>query len=97
MIHAGLPQHVAAAHALEAHQHVLQRVVERVPHVERAGHVGRRNDDAERLGVRLRAGAGAEGVGLFPAFPDSRLNARGVVGLFEHRESGVPAVAAVLN
>ncbi|MER8595675.1 hypothetical protein NKH33_29700 [Mesorhizobium sp. M1182] len=30
VIHAGLPQHVLAAHALEAHQNVLQRVVERM-------------------------------------------------------------------
>ncbi len=34
MVHARLPQHVLAAHALEPHQHVLKRVVERVPHVK---------------------------------------------------------------
>ena len=47
MIGAGLPQHVAAAHALEADEHVLQRVVERVAHMQRAGHVRRRDDDGE--------------------------------------------------
>ena len=52
MIGAGLPQHVAAAHPLETAQHVLQRVVERVAHVQRAGDVGRRDHDGERLGVR---------------------------------------------
>jgi hypothetical protein len=31
MVGARLPEHVAAAHALEADEHVLQRVVERVP------------------------------------------------------------------
>ena len=46
MVGARLPQHVAAAHALEAAQHVLQRVVERVAHVQRAGDVRRRDHDA---------------------------------------------------
>ncbi len=46
MVHARLPQHVLAAHALEADQNVLQRVVERVAHMQRAGDVRRRNDDA---------------------------------------------------
>ncbi len=51
VIGAGLPQHVAPAHALEAHQNVLQRVVEGVPHMERARHVRGRNDNGEGLGV----------------------------------------------
>ena len=66
MVGAGLPQHVAAAHALEAAQHVLQRVVERVPHVQRAGDVGRRNDDAiGRPPPPLRP-AGAERLRVLP-------------------------------
>ena len=57
VVGAGLPQHVLAAHALEAAQDVLQRVVERVAHVQRAGHVGRRDDDAVGLAPwRARAG-----------------------------------------
>ena len=57
MVGAGLPQHVLAAHALEAAQDVLQRVVERVAHVQRAGDVRRRDDDAVGLGAaRARAG-----------------------------------------
>ena len=51
MVGAGLPQHVAAAHALEAAQHVLQRVVERVAHVQRARHVRRRDHDGKGLGI----------------------------------------------
>src|ERR1700730_2297265 len=35
MVGAGLPQHVAPAHAFEPAQHVLQGVVERMPHMER--------------------------------------------------------------
>ena len=45
MVRAGLPQHIAAAHAVEAGQDVLDRVVERVPDVQISRHVGRRDDD----------------------------------------------------
>ena len=56
VVGAGLPQHVLAAHALEAAQDVLQRVVERMAHVQRAGDVGRRDDDANRAARRARSG-----------------------------------------
>ena len=45
VIHARHPAGVFARHAGTADQHVLQRVVEHVPHVEHTGHVGRRDDD----------------------------------------------------
>ena len=46
-----------AAHALEAAEHVLQRVVERMAHMQRAGDVGRRDDDTiRRRAWRARAG-----------------------------------------
>ncbi len=60
MVGARLPEHVLAAHALEPAQHVLQRVVERMAHMQRAGDVGRRNDDRVRL-ARPRARAGRRG------------------------------------
>ncbi len=46
MIGAGLPQGPLAAHAVIARQHIHQRVLEGVPHVQRTRHVRRRNDDA---------------------------------------------------
>ena len=46
VIGAGHPQGVVALHAPPADQHVLQRVVEGVAHVQGAGHVRRRDDDA---------------------------------------------------
>ena len=49
MVGARLPQHVLAAHALEAGENVLQRIVERMAHVQVAGDVRRRDDDRERL------------------------------------------------
>ena len=45
VIGARLPEHVLAAHALEAGERVLQRVVQRVPDMEVAGDVRRRDDD----------------------------------------------------
>ena len=51
VVHAGDPAGVPARHAGAAHQYVLQRVVEHVPHVEHARHVGGRNDD--RIGFAL--------------------------------------------
>ena len=53
MVGARLPQHVLAAHALEAARDVLQGVVEGMAHMQRAGDVGRRNDD--RKGSRRGA------------------------------------------
>jgi hypothetical protein len=43
-------------HAPEARHDVLQRVVERVPHVQHARHVGRRDRDGERA-APIRADA----------------------------------------
>src|SRR5262249_59605920 len=47
MISARLPQHVLAAHALEPAQHILQRVVERMPNVQGTGGIGWRDDHAK--------------------------------------------------
>ena len=43
------PDRVLAAHALIAHEDVLQRFVERVPHVELPRHIRRRDNYAVRL------------------------------------------------
>ena len=51
VVHAGDPAGVLARHAGAAHQHILQRVVEHVAHVEHAGDVGGRDDD--RIGLAL--------------------------------------------
>ena len=73
-----------AAHALEADEHVLQRVVERMAHVQRAGDVGRRDDDAVGLGVAPLGPAGAEGARLLPGGVDAPLDRGGLVGLVDH-------------
>ena len=45
MVRARLPQRIAAAHALEADQRVLDRERQRVTHMQRARNVGRRHHD----------------------------------------------------
>src|SRR5205823_6383372 len=51
MIGARLPQDIPAAHALEADEDILDRDVERMAHMQRARHIGRRYHDAERLSL----------------------------------------------
>jgi hypothetical protein len=84
MIGAGLPQHVAAAHALEASEHVLEGVVERMAHMQRAGDVGRRDDDAIRLGAMPLGPIGPECARLLPGGVDAPLNGGGLVCLVDH-------------
>ena len=84
MVGSRLPQHVLAAHALKAAQDVLQRIVERVTHVQRTRHVGRRNDDA----VGLRRGAfrpsGTKGAGSLPRGVNAALDRAGHIPVFDH-------------
>ena len=78
-----LPQRVEPAHAVPAHQDILQRVVEGVAHVKAAGDVGRRDHDRE--GAILGIGdvlAGLEGTGLFPGGVNPGLGLGRVKGLF---------------
>ncbi len=84
MVHARLPEHVLAAHALEPDHDVLQRVVQRMAHMQRAGHVRRRDDDREGLGAGLGVRAGAEGIRLIPFRGDFRFDCGGIIGLVEH-------------
>ena len=71
-------------------QNVLQRVVERVPHVQIAGHVRRRDDHAERLGSRPIGPARPERPGLFPKRGNAALDRSGVKR-FVHHGSAVRA------
>ncbi len=88
MVGAWLPQGLIALHAVIADQDVLQRVVERMPHVQAAGHVRRRNDD----GIRLTVGAlapratglcGSERAALLPFLVSAGFHLFGMVGLFQ--------------
>ena len=51
MIHSWQPQCVETLHALAADNHVVNRVVEHVTHVQRTGHIWRRHDENETAGA----------------------------------------------
>ena len=84
MIGAGLPEHVAAAHALEPAQDVLQRVVEGMAHVQGAGDVGRRNDDRVGRRVATLRPAGAERARLLPRRIDAAFDLGRLIGFLDH-------------
>ncbi len=82
------PQRVVALHAVVARQAVHDGLVERVAHVQRAGHVGRRQLDGEVLAARRGLGAGlaaaaiagAAQAGLLPRRAPLRLDGGGLEG-----------------
>ena len=70
MVGAGHPQRVEAAHPVVARQAVHDGLVERVPHVQRAGDVRRRQLDGEgRLALAGLAGAAVAGARVAALFP----------------------------
>ena len=96
VIGAGLPQHVAAAHALEAAENVLQRVVERVAHMQRARHVRRRDHDGERRGVLPFRAAGLERAALLPDPGHAAFDIGGLVVFLDHGNA-IGMVGALLS
>ena len=54
MIHARLPERAMPFMRVIARQRIHDGVLERMPHVQSAGHIRRRNDDAIGLAVALR-------------------------------------------
>src|SRR5208337_2802332 len=82
VVRAGLPEHVLALHARVTRQNVLQRVVERMAHVQIAGDVRRRNDDGIGGASGPLGPAGAKSARIFPIFSDASLDRGRVEGLF---------------
>ena len=77
VIGAGHPEGVEALHPLHADLDVLQRVVQGVAQVQRAGHIRRRNDNAERalgrIGLAFLRRLGVEEAARFPLAVDAGL------------------------
>ncbi len=84
MIDAWLPQHVAAVHAPIAAQNILERVVERVAHMQIAGDVRRRNDNAKRLRRGPVGATGPEGAGFLPERGGAAFRGSEVERFFHH-------------
>jgi hypothetical protein len=79
VVHAGQPQHLEPAHAVQPGQVVLVGVVEGVADVQRPGHVRGRQGHAEPRPARGRVGG--EHAGVQPALVGGTLDRRGIVGL----------------
>ena len=76
VVHARQPERVVALHAAAAGQRVHQRVLEGMAEVQRAGDVGRRDDDAERRLVGRLRSAGREVAPLDPPLVERPLYLR---------------------
>src|SRR6185436_11318392 len=95
MIRARLPQYIAPSHALKSAENVLNGIVERMPHVERACHIGRRNDDSKRL--RFGSTARLEKAAGFPLLIEAGFNFRWGKGLLKHKRESLVAVSGAIN
>ena len=94
------PQRVEAAHAVVARERVHDRLVERVPHVQRAGDVGRRQLDRERCALGVERG-GVQAAAL-PVRRPAGLDGGGVErlgelghGKMQRRRDAIAAVNAI--
>ena len=81
VVGAGHPQRLVALHALGADQDILQRFVERMAHVELAGHVRGRDDDG--IGLFVRIDLSVEKAGVVPEAVQLVLDRFRVVGLWQ--------------
>ncbi len=87
VVRSGKPQHIVALHAPPARQDVLQRVVQRVSHVQASGDVWRRDHHGERR--ERRVGSGREHPELEPVGVPAIFDRSGLECALEiHRISG---------
>ena len=84
MVGARLPQNVFSAHPLITDQDILKRVVERVPHMERTGDIGGRDNDAVGVIAGVPRPHGLKGPLLFPKGVNPAFRLGGVVSLVNH-------------
>ena len=83
VVHARLPERVAAGHPVVADQDVLDREGQGVTDVQAARDVGRRHGDG--IGLGLGRGIGGEGAGLLPLFVASAFDLLRPIGFVQHR------------
>ena len=68
MVRTREPQRSEASHPLVPRHDVHERMLQRVAHVEGAGHIWRRNDNREHLRARILIDFRCKSATLFPAF-----------------------------
>ena len=76
VVGAGHPHRVTALHPVKPDEHVLQRVVERMPEMQRRGHVRWRDDDRVVLRT-IGCGLGMKHAGVSPLLGNFRLDVGG--------------------
>ena len=79
VVGAGHPEHVLALLAGVTAEHVNKCMVERMPYVQRARDVGRRNDNGIRLAGSVRIGR--KGFVIFPVLAPPGFNVMGLIAL----------------
>ena len=95
VVGAGLPQRVVAVHAMEARERVHDGVLEGVAHVQRAGDVGRRQQDAVILpGVVVASGL--EIARVFPVRIPALFDVGGFEGFGEFHGAGGQGKGAII-
>jgi hypothetical protein len=72
---------------VEAAENVLQGVVERVPHVQRARHVRRRNHDGERLRIEAFRASGPERTTFLPDAGHAAFDIGRLVVFLDHQDA----------
>ena len=82
MVGTRLPQRILAVHAVIAHEDIVQRIIQRMPHMQAAGHVRRRHHDCE--GFCIPCGIGCKGARGFPFFIKGLFNGLRIKGFLEH-------------
>jgi hypothetical protein len=91
MIRAGKPEYVISLHAAVAAYNILEGVVQGMPHVERARHVGRRNNNGKVLSLPLIFRISHEKPFFLPSGVPGIFNGSGIIGFAQ----GINFFAAV--
>ena len=81
MVGPGNPERLEPQHPLPPDEEILQRIDQRVAHVENAGDIRRGDDDA--VGLFLRMGIGFEIAPLFPERVPLFLDELWIVGFWQ--------------
>ena len=84
MVRPRLPEHVFAAHTLKADEDILDRIINRMTHMQIARYIGRRDNNG--IGFKRCVHARLERAGLFPHLIEARLGLFGVERFIEHNQ-----------
>ena len=86
MVGARQPERGLTLHPRETRQDILQGIVERMADMQRAGDIGRRNNDGEGLGGRIVDGR--EAARRLPLGVEAWFGGLGIEGFFKHAGAG---------